>query len=90
MELKAEKQRAQQQQPAGETKSKAKAPEEAKQAATGLKGWIQSNKAVSGLAVLAALALCVQACGILDVKAAAAQLLAPVLNPLWKVRLPDL
>ena len=79
VELKAEKQRSQQQQPAGDSKP------DAKQAATGVKGWIQSHKAVSGVAVVAALAVCIQACGILDVKATAAQLLAPVLNPLWKV-----
>lgn len=50
----------------------------------GAKGWILSHKVLAGLGVLAALTVCIQATGAVDLKGAAAQLLAPVLNPLWK------
>lgn len=82
VELKAEQQRAQQ--PASsDSKSKFKTTDsDTKEAAT---GWMQTHKALTAAAMVVALAVCVQAFGILDVKAAAAQLLAPVLRPLWKV-----
>lgn len=82
VELKAEQQRSQQQS-SGDSNSKFKSTDsDTKQAAT---GWFHTHKAQAALGVAVALLACVQAFGILDVRAAAAQLFAPVLRPLWKV-----
>ena len=92
VELKAEKQRADQREglkPSKPDQKPAKGPdEEAKDAATGFAGWLSRNKPVAALAVVALVAVCVQALGIADVKLAVGELLSPITTAMWKVLLP--
>jgi len=88
--LKAEKQRADQEaglKPKPASKTRTTTDEEAKDAATGFQGWLSRNKPIAAFAVVAFVAVCVQASGAYDVKAAVMTLLSPILTPIWKVRL---
>jgi len=89
VELKAEKQRADQQagiKPKPDSKTKS-TDEEAKDTATGFQGWMSRNKPVVALALIACVALCVQASGVADVKGYLLTLLSPITTALWKVKL---
>ena len=91
VELKAEKQRADQEaglKPKPASKAKTTTDEEAKEAATGFQGWLSCNRPIAAFAVMAFVAVCVQSSGVYDVKAAVLTLLSPILTPIWKVRLP--
>ncbi|KAL0022130.1 hypothetical protein WJX79_005559 [Trebouxia sp. C0005] len=88
VELKAEKQRADQEaglKPKPASKARTTTDEEAKDVATGFQGWLSSNKPIAAFAVVAFVALCVQASGAYDVKEAVLTLLSPILTPIWKV-----
>ena len=85
VELKAEKQRADQE--AGLKPKPKSTDEEAKEAATGFQGWLSRNKPIAVLAVVAFVAVCVQSSGIYDVKQTLLKLLSPITTPLWKVSL---
>ena len=90
VELKAEKQRADQDaglKPKPASKTRTTTDEEAKDAATGFQGWLLRNKPIAAFAVVAFVAVCVQASGVYDVKAAVLTLLSPILTPIWKVGL---
>ena len=89
VELKAEKQRADQREGVKPAKpdQTAKGPEEeAKEAATGFAGWLSRNKPIAALAVVALVAVCVQALGVVDVKLAVTELLSPITTAVWKVQ----
>lgn len=86
--MKAEKQRADQEaglKPKPASKAKTTTDEEAKEAATGFQGWLLCNRPIAAFAVMAFVAVCVQASGVYDVKAAVLTLLSPILTPIWKV-----
>ena len=88
VELKAEKQRADQREglkPKPDQKATKSLDEEAKDAVPGFTGWLSRNKPIAALAVVALVAVCVQALGIADVKLAIADLLSPITTALWKV-----
>ncbi|DBA99171.1 hypothetical protein WJX82_006091 [Trebouxia sp. C0006] len=88
VELKAEKQRADQEaglKPKPASKAKTTTDEEAKEAATGFQGWLSCNRPIAAFAVMAFVAVCVQSSGVYDVKAAVLTLLSPILTPIWKV-----
>lgn len=85
VELKAEKQRADQREGLKPSKPEVKPQEEAKEEATGFSGWLSRNKPIAALAVVALVAVCVQALGIADVKLAVAELLSPITTLMWKV-----
>ena len=90
VELKAEKQSADQEaglKPKPASKTRTTTDEEAKDAATGFQGWLSRNKPIAAFAVVAFVAVCVQASGAYDVKEAVMTLLSPILTPIWKVRL---
>lgn len=90
VELKAEKQRADQREglkPKPDQKATKSLDEEAKDAIPGATGWLSRNKPIAALAVVAVVAVCVQALGIADVKLAVTDLLSPIATALWKVRL---
>ena len=91
VELKAEKQRADQREGFKPSKLDQKATrsfdEEAKDAIPGFTGWLSRNKPIAALAMVALVAVCVQALGIADVKLAIADLLSPITTAMWKVRL---
>lgn len=90
VELKAEKQSADQEaglKPKPASKTRTTTEEEAKDAATGFQGWLSRNKPIAAFAVVAFVAVCVQASGVYDVKEAVMTLLSPILTPIWKVRL---
>lgn len=92
VELKAEKQRADQREGLKAPKPDQKSPkgpeDEAKEAATGFAGWLSRNKPIAALAVICLVAVSVQALGVADVKLALADLLSPITTPLWKVIKP--
>lgn len=83
VELKAEKQRADQE--AGLKPKPTATDEEAKEAATGFQGWLSRNQPIAVLAVVAFVAVCVQSSGVYDVKQTVLKLLSPITTPLWKV-----
>lgn len=88
VELKAEKQRADQREglkPKPDQKATKSLDEEAKDAVPGVMGWLSRNKPIAALAVVALVAVCVQALGVADVKLAIADLLSPITTALWKV-----
>ena len=88
VELKAEKQRADQREglkPKPDQKATKSFDEEAKDAVPGVTGWLSRNKPIAALAVVALVAVCIQALGIADVKLAIADLLSPITTALWKV-----
>ncbi|KAL0018097.1 hypothetical protein WJX77_002629 [Trebouxia sp. C0004] len=88
VELKAEKQRADQEaglKPKPASKTRTTIDEEAKDAATGFQGWLSRNKPIAAFAVVAFVALCVQSSGAYDVQTAAMTLLSPILTPILKV-----
>lgn len=90
VELKAEKQRADQREglkPKPDQKATKSLDEEAKDAIPGATGWLSRNKPIAALTVVALVAVCVQALGIADVKLAITDLLSPITTALWKVRL---
>ena len=88
VELKAEKQRADQREglkPKPDQKATKSLDEEAKDAVPGVMGWLSRNKPIAALAVVALVAVCLQALGVADVKLAIADLLSPITTALWKV-----
>ena len=90
VELKAEKQRADQREglkPKPDQKATKSFDEEAKDVVPGVTGWLSRNKPIAVLAVVALVAVCIQALGVADVKLAIADLLSPITTALWKVRL---
>lgn len=87
VELKAEKQRAEQRDGIKPSKPDQKATRslDEEDPAPGVAGWLSRNKAIAALAVVALVAVCVQALGVADVKLAVADLLSPITTLLWKV-----
>lgn len=87
MELKAEKQRAEQREGIKPSKPDQKATRslDEEDAAPGVAGWLSRNKPLAAVALLALVAVCVQSLGVADVKQAAAHLLSPITTVMWKV-----
>ena len=87
IELKAEKQRADQQAGVKPKPDKARfsMDEDTKEASSGFQGWLLRNKPVAAFAVIAFVAVCAQALGVADVKQNVLTLLSPLTTALWKV-----
>lgn len=85
IELKAEKQRADQQAGLKPKPTSTLRTMDEDDAVSGLQSWLQQNKPIVALAAVAFVAVVVQSLGLADVKQAVLTLLSPITTATWKV-----